>query len=314
VAKKRQNSIKWLFSNSLEKMNKRLEEVERNLEKIARSFVDYFEMPISDDQTSLIFQEYGEMCDLFKVKNNCSIENIPTYHKKLLDNCVERITEKYKNILAIYLVGSLGRGEYEEGYSDINIYVITEYKIDGIEKVAEDERINLKVFTKNQFLSEKQKKYRIIAKADGILLFGKNLVKKEEIPSAGMFLALKLNDDILDILKNNKKWLDENQNIKSSEIIKRSKFLAKRILDHIYGVAISNKPSFTASRKERVKKIKDVFSNKKTEEQVDVLVKISKNGVSDLNSFINIIDSFYPKVKEDIDKMFYIKNYLENKR
>lgn len=44
-------------------------------------------------------------------------------------------------------------------------------------------------------------KYRVIVKADGTLIYGTDLIKEEEMPRAGLFTALILNDDILDELE-----------------------------------------------------------------------------------------------------------------
>lgn len=309
IEEQREKSIEKFFSNELDKTSETLEEIESNLERIAKSLIDYFQLPTAYEDIKAIHDDYNQMLGAFNVENNCSIEKIPTFYKDFLDEYKERIIDKHEDdILAIYLVGSLGRGEYKEGYSDINIYIITNSEVEGVEEMINDERVDLKVFIKEKFLSENQKKYRIIAKIDGILLHGEDIIAKEKIPKAGMFLALELNRNILNSLKDAKQWINDNTDTQPLDIAKCSKKIAKQIIDFFYGVAISNCPQFTTSRGERIKKIKEIYP----EDKIDKLVKISQYGVGDVDSFKNVIDSLYPQIKKNVDHMLYIEESLKN--
>lgn len=87
--------------------------------------VNYFKLPTSVEEFAKIFNEYGKMLGSFNISNSSSFEKVPEFHKELLKGFMGKLNEKYKDAIeAIYLVGSLGRGEYEEGYSDVNIYII----------------------------------------------------------------------------------------------------------------------------------------------------------------------------------------------
>ena len=65
------------------------------------------------------------MLSSLDVRNRSSIAKIQQPQKQLLDALVSNLSDiNQERIASVYLVGSLGRGEYEEEYSDINLYVV----------------------------------------------------------------------------------------------------------------------------------------------------------------------------------------------
>lgn len=310
IERMRVESTERLFSGGLAKAEDTLKAIEENVERISDALVSNFKLPISQEEVVKIITEQSAMLGSFDVINRSSIDNIPEPHKGLLDELVVRIREKYKDqVIAIYLVGSLGRGEYEEGYSDINIYAVLNADDALGQALREDDKFSLMVFTQAQFLSEQCRKYRIIAKADGILLYGTNLAKKEKLPKAGLLLALVLNDDILETLDKAKRWMEENLTTSPLEISKKSRWLAKRLIDFIYGVVISNKPQYTASRKERVEKILEMYPEDKN--VIETLIGISRYGVGRFESFRNTVEGFRPGAEMNLKKMQDVKNHIE---
>ena len=172
----------------------------------------------------------------------------------------------------------------------------------------QDFMFNLRVFTRTQFLTEASKKYRIIAKADGILLFGKDLVKDER-PKAGLLLALTLNEDILQIMDEVIKWMNENSKATPLEISKKSRRLAKRFIDFIYGVVMANKPQYTSSRVERIERINEMYPENKM--MLETLMNVSRYGVEEFESFKNIIDGFRQNVVMNLKRMQLVRESLE---
>src|SRR3989344_414748 len=312
IEKMRSESTERLFSSALVKAEKTLQEIEENVEKISGVLVSHLKLPPSQEEGAKIMSDQSAMLGSFDVVNRCSCDKVPQPHKALLENLLAKIQEKYKDeVVSVYLVGSLGRGEYEEGYSDINVYIILNADDEKGQALREDFMFSLRVFSEKEFLSERGKKFRVIAKADGILLYGKDLLKDEKLPKAGLFLALILNDDILETLDNAKKWADENLTAPQRDIAKKSRRLAKRLLDFIYGVAMSNKPQYTASRKERVERILEEFPDKKV---IDTLMGMSRYGVGEMESFYNTIEGFRPKAEMNLKKMQDVKIALEKQK
>ena len=242
------------------------------------------------------------------VTNRCSADKIPEPFRSMLVDLISKARTTYKEIVAIYLVGSLGRGEYEEGYSDINVYIVLDVDDGQGQAERRDFMFNLRVFTRTQFLAEASRKYRVIAKADGILLFGEDLVKDEK-PKAGLLLALTLNEDILQIMDGAIKWMNENPKATPLEISKKSRLLAKRFIDFIYGVVMANKPQYTSSRAERIERINEMYPENKT--MLDTLMGVSRYGVGEFESFKNMIEGFRPKAKMNLKKMQDVRMHIE---
>lgn len=306
--KMRVESTERLFSNAASKAEDTLNEIERNIDQISAALASHFKLPISQEEVAKIVNEYSQMLSSFDVTNRCSVDKIPEPYKPMLADLISKAKTTYKEIVAIYLVGSLGRGEYEEGYSDINVYIVLDAGDERGQAERQDFMFDLKVFTRTQFLVEASIKYRIIAKADGILLFGEDLVKNEK-PKAGLLLALTLNEDIIDKLDGAIKWMNENPTATPLEISKKSRYLAKRFIDFIYGVVMSNKPQYTSSRAERIERVNEMYPENKT--MLEILMGVSRYGVWEFESFRNVVEGFRPKVEMNLKKMQEVRAHIE---
>lgn len=311
IEKMRIESTERLYSGALSKAESTLGAIEENIEHISQAIVTHFKLPISQEEAKEIMSKQSEMLSSFDIVNRCSIDKIPEPYKSMLNDLVKTILERYKDkVVAVYLVGSLGRGEYDEGYSDVNLYVVFSVGDPMGQAFKENPLFSLRGFTQEQFLSEESKKYRAIAKADGILLHGTDLLKDEKLPKAGLLLALTLNDDIIDTLDSAKKWIQDNPNASPAQISFKSQRLAKRIIDFIYGVEMSNKPQYTASRKERVEKIlESVPDNQKY--VINTLMGLTRYGVGEFESFKNTIEGIRPKAEMNLKRMQDVKSHIE---
>jgi len=257
-----------------------------------------------------IANDLNEFLRSFHLSNVSSFDKVTEPHKSLLTGFIEKLREIDEDLVeSVYLVGSLGRGEYEQGYSDVNLYVIFRGDLSkiNVELIASlipyHGELNLKVFKKIDFLSEENKKYRLIVKADGVLLFGSDLLEGEEFPDVGLFTALILNNDILDEFKEARRWIEENPNASPAEISKTSKGLAKRIIDFIYGVVMANKPQYTSSRTERIEAINEMFPGQRERDTLKVLVEVSRHGVGEFQSFKTLIEEFRPRIEKNLKQM-----------
>lgn len=308
--KMRVESTERLFTDAAIKSEDAINEIENNIEEISKALVTHFKLPISQEEVAVIINEHSRMLNSFDVSNASSPDKILEPYKTILDALVVKVQAEYKEVVAIYLVGSLGRGEYEEGYSDINVYIIFDAGDERAQTKREDFMLSLRVFTKAEFSADSSKKYRIIAKADGILLFGEDLVKDEK-PRAGLLLALILNEDVLVSMDNAIRWMRENPHATPLDISKRSRRLAKQFIDFLYGVVMSDKPQYTSSRAERIERINEMYPENKV--VLETLVGISRNGVGNFESFKNMITGFRQNAEENIEKMQKVREHTERK-
>lgn len=310
IKKMQEESSERLFSGAVSKAEDTLEAINQNIEKISGALIAHFKLPISPEDVKRIMDAHLAMPESFKVVNQAAMSKVPEFHKELTDEWVKMVMRAYgKDVAAIYLVGSVGRGEYEEGYSDINLYVVLNIDVAVPDTMKENPIISLRVFTRAQFLTDECRKFRIIARADGILLAGEDLTKEEDVPKAGLFLALALNDDILENLDKATKWMVENPGATPLQISLKSRRVAKRILDFIYGVVMSNKPQYTASRKERIMRMVEAQPDNKN--IVDTLLGVARYGVGESESFKNLIEGFRPKAEENLKKMRDVRDKIK---
>ncbi len=308
IEKMRLESTERLFSGAFTKAKDTLEEIEGNIERVSAVLVNHFKLPITQEEVATIVNEHSKMLSSFDVTNRCSADKIPEPFKSMLKTLISKVREIHKEqVAAIYLVGSLGRGEYEEGYSNVSVYIVLNGDDEQVQVVREDSIFSLRAFTRAEFLAESCKKYRVIAKADGILLYGKDLVKDEK-PKAGLILALTLNEDILEILDEAIKWMEGNPRATPFEISKKSGRIAKRLIDFIYGVVMANKPQYTSSRVERVERINEMYPENKA--MIGTLIDISRYGVGEFESFKNMIEGFRPKAEMNLKKMQEIRAHI----
>ncbi len=303
---KKENSER-LFSDVELNIKETLLAIEENISKISEALISYFNLPFLEEEIKKIYEAYNKMLESFNVTNRASLDKVSDFHREKLLKLVKIIKDNFRDELcSIYLVGSLGRGEYEEGCSDINLYIVVK---DGCESrfavlpetIPYKRELSLEIFGKTEFLSKEKQRHRFIIYADGVLIYGDDLLRGEKFPKAGLFVALLLNDDILEILDHATQWSKDHRDASPLEISQKSKILAKHIIDFVYGVVISNKPQFTSSRGERVLKINEMYPD--GSEVIETLFAVSKYGVGDWESFDNLIKGFREKAEINLERM-----------
>ena len=298
----RDQSFENLHKNTLQKMEQTLRDIEDNLEQLSEALIRYYKLDVSLERIKEVGEAYNKMIESFEIINSTSVDKIPEFLKEKIESVIEKIkTSLEKKIVSIYLVGSVGRGEYIENQSDINLYIITEEEINkGTSPVfpALGKEYNLLITDRDSFLSEQYKKYRFICRADGILLYGSNLIDKETFPTPGLNLAYLLNNDIVDTIEEIEKWIKDNPQASPREIGRISKLITERLIDFFYGVAMTNKPQYISSRIERIKRINKVFpQNIRT---TVTLSKIALYGVGTLKDLKMLIETLKPQILDNL--------------
>jgi predicted nucleotidyltransferase len=242
-----EESYKKWRGNLTNKQLETLKLVKENIESISSKLIEYYKVPIDPVEQAKIINEYLELGKKFKIKNETSIKNIPTNFMdeiKLLISEFEQLQE-FK-IISIYLVGSVPRGEFLPGTSDINLIIITDSKTRMDLKSIP---LDIHFLSEEEFISDQNKKYRFISKYDGLLIKGKEFkIDEKEFPKPGLFLAIQLNKEFIEKLENIKNYI-VGLNNPTTEILRFNSLKAIRIMiDFLFGVAISNEPFYTSSR------------------------------------------------------------------
>ena len=301
MEKLEKESRKSLKLDVLQKARKTLAEVEDNLNSISKAFVTNMDLGAPQEKIKSILSAFMQMLTSLHIKNVSSLQKVPPNIQSKVDKGVDQIKAAFSDhLVSMYLVGSPARGEYIDGISDINIYVIA--SDDFTPNLNLDAQFTVLKFSPEGFLSEAGKKYRFICWADGVLIAGKDLLGTEEFPKPGLDLALLLNNDFVEDVQAWEQWIRDNPQASSTEICQQSRIMAKRMLDFVYGVAIANKPTFTSSRKERVERINEMFPGD-NERVIRTLLRIIQYGARSLENLKNMISGFSPKAFENLEKM-----------
>ena len=298
LEKESRESLKW---DVLQKARKTLAEVEDNLNSVSKAFVTNIDLGAPQEKIKSTLSAFIQMLTSLRIQNLSSLQKIPPNIQSKFDKGVDQIKAAFSDhLVSLYLVGSLGRGEYIDGISDINIYVVAAN--DFTPNLNLDEQFTVLKFSPEGFLSEAGKKYRFICWADGVLIAGKDLLGTEVFPRPGLNLALLLNSDFVEDVQAWEQWIIDKPRASSSQIGQQSKIMAKRMLDFVYGVAIANKPTFTSSRKERVERINEMFPGS-NERVIRTLSRIIQYGTRSVEDLRNMIAGFSPKAFENLEKM-----------
>lgn len=283
-------------------------EIEQNIEEIAEKLINFFKVPSKPIESASIVNKYMEFLASMDIHNESNISNIPANLKPLIDGFLEIAEQEIGGKLhfpySVYLVGSCGRGEFVSGCSDMNLYFI----IDADTNTAlskEHPLVNIIFLSKKQFLSDTHKKDRFICWSDGVLLYGEGIkMDKNDFPKPGSLLCLLLNRGFAEQLEKIKTEVATLSNPNKVTLRQYSLKIVKIMLDFDFGVAMSNKPFYTASRKRKIAYTKESWPN---ERRTNTFEQIYYKGIIRQEDFPMIIDTFLENAKKNYQKLLDVE-------
>jgi len=298
-------SYEKLKSETVAKQQKSIDEIVNNLNSIAEKLIDYYKIPTKPKEIAKITVDYIKHLSSHDIKNETSLDKIPPEVKKMTDSLLKMIEKLGNQSVSVYLVGSCGRGEFIPGVSDINIYVITKSYSQSFDTELP---ITLSVLSEKDFLSDKHKKDRFICWSDGVLLAGKQFeFSSKDFPKPGTLLSLLLNRDIFEKLQELKEEITALKSPSNLQLRLYGIKIARMMMDFGFGVAIANKPYYTASREKKIAYTKEVFPN---ETRTVILEQIYKTGIVSQDDFSVLIDVFSASARKTYDKLIEIEKEL----
>lgn len=277
--------------------------IEKNISEICLKLIKFYSVPTDEKEHAKIANDYADGQKKFDVTNEASYEKIP----KELDGALKFFVSSCKDLLkkhlvSIYLTGSVPRGEYIHDSSDINVIIVTDFDSHDLSLKDADPRLNVLLFSKQDFLGDRGKKYRFICWSDGILLYGKKLeFNKKDFPKPGTLLTLLLNDEFIKELKDLLNQVEKLKNPDKKSLHLYSVKAARIMLHFIFGVAMANKPYYTSSMNKKVKYILDQFPlEKKTTSN---MYGVYLGGYIKQENFPEIVNSFIDRETPAYEKM-----------
>lgn len=301
-----QSFKKWR-QEIVEKQENTIKEIENNIENVAEKIVGYFNMPVKPKEVAEIINDYSEFLSSLDIKNKASINKVPKHLKDLIDVFID-IGKKgfsYK-LRSVYLVGSCPRGEFIPGSSDINLYIILNNE--GVVSInhIQDPALNVTFITYKALMSEEHKKDRFICWSDGVLVYGQEIkFDKKEFPKPGTLLCNLLNKGFIEELEKLRTEVLALKNPSAKILRKYSLKVIKIVMDFDFGVAMANKPFYTASRREKIEYTKAAWP---TERRTITLEQIYKDNVSiRKDDFPMLIDTFLKNAKPNYEKLLAVE-------
>lgn len=321
VAERSKKSFQSWHSEVERKMNETLEEVNQNVQGIARCLVSYLNLPKNDRDGGRIIVQQLKLDEVYGVKQALHAENSIHY-------TVEPIIHAYvaalswvlqKNLLAFYITGSVLRNEYIFGISDVNIVVVLEendaVSNEYICKIidAAPQRLNMptdtKILTKKQFLDESHDWVRFACKSDGLLLHGEDFLKNGNLPTANFKLAWRLISDFKERVLMAKDSISKDPTMPPNRLSIITRDIAKRAYRLSFSLVIGNEGQYTASFRE-MRRLLNFFYPENRMLNDKIYQAISRRITVDREAALSLIDIFYDKLMplyKKIDELGNIK-------
>jgi len=301
---------KWR-KDLVDKQQEIISEIEHNIELIAEKIILHYKIPSKPEESALIVNKYMEFLASMDIHNEASINKIPIDLKPLVDGFLEIAKQEIGGKLhlpySVYLVGSCSRGEFVPGCSDINLYFIIDSDT-NTNIVKSNPIINLVFLSKKQFLTDNHKKDRFICWSDGVLLYGQGFkMNKKDFPKPGSLLCLLLNRGFIEQLEKIRTEVATLKNTDKDALRQNSLKMVKIMLDFDFGVAMSNKPFYTASRKEKINYTKESWPN---ERRTTTFEQIYYKGIIRQEDFPMVIDTFLENAKKNYQKLLDVETEI----
>lgn len=291
------------------KQEQTLNLVLRNINEISKELIRHFQIPTDHNQYSEVINKYVEIQKRFDIENKTDQSKIKQEIKKVADEFIKFNSEFFKEkLISIYLTGSVPRGEFIRGSSDINLIIIVDFNTYGFLPPNLNPFIDVHIFGEQEFLSERNKKWRFICWSDGISIYGKKYnFDKKEFPKPGTLLTLLLNRGFIEELEEIKDQVSKLKNPNKRTLRYFSLKAVKSMLDFQFGVAMANRPYYTSNRTEKIQYINQLPNIRK---QISTFESIYKNGIIRVQDFPMVIDTFLENARRNYKKIIEIEEEI----
>lgn len=310
--------MKKLIEDGARKMEKTFEDISENLESYSLALIGHFDLPVDPKEQGIILNQYVNMESSFEPKNETSLEKIRKIDKDFFDQLIKFLESNMvgEYIEAIYVVGSIARGEYVLGESDRNLYIIaksglpiSEQTLNLFKKLSDLANVEVLIISLDEFNSHAKQKERFICRYDGLLLWGKlDTLQKESFPQIGIKLAWLLNENFPTSLNALNLWIEKNPNPPEKSITNKIRKLGKSYLDLFYASVMVNKPMFTFSRQGRIEAIISEYPEK--ENAIKALVAVVKSPLPTIKHLKELLglgetlkEVFWDKINQNIQEL-----------
>ena len=253
------------------------------------------------------------------IKNTYSLSKVRPEYRKLLDYLKIKIENHFTtDLIAYYLLGSVGRGDDKPGISDMDTEIIIRRKISDedeawVKKIKGEiepkypalERLDIDLIEDKEFDEPGIENLKFILKTDSVLICGQDITASFKSFSPGLQLAKILNPEYRDLLEEVKNYLpepdEEDQN--HPEYIKdHVRFIAKKALRLSLGIIMIDERYYTRCMEEMANKFAKKYPNYQSQIQKALLQY--HQPTNDLNQALAFINELSETIYQLADEKF----------
>lgn len=210
------------------------------------------------------------------IQNTSSLSKVKPEYRKLLNELKTRVKNRFTtDLIAYYLLGSIGRGDDKSGISDMDTEIIIKRTITDedeawVKKIKAEiepkypalEQLDIGFIEKKEFKESDIDKLKFILKTDSVLICGQDITASFKSFSPGLELAKLLNSKYRDLLEELINYLpepdEEDQN--HPEYIKdHVRWIAKKALRLSLGIIMVDEAYYTRSMEEMANKFAEKY-------------------------------------------------------
>ena len=210
------------------------------------------------------------------IQNISSLSKVKPEYRELLNELKTRVDNRFTtDLIAYYLLGSIGRGDDKPNISDMDTEIVIKRKITDedkawLKKVKAEiepkyptlERLDIDLIEEKEFNEPGIDKFKFILKTDSVLICGQDITASFKSYPPGLELAQLLNHKYRDSLEELINYLpepdEEDQN--HPEYIKdHVRWIAKKTLRLSLGIIMVDEPYYTRSMEEMAQKFAEKY-------------------------------------------------------
>lgn len=270
-----EESLKKYKEDIVAKIQDLIVKIEVSLNAVAEKLIAHYKVPTDPAELAKIGVKYMDFLGSLEIKNETDVRKLqPEVKDQVVNTMSGMLRDMGDRVKSVYLVGSAARGEFIPGTSDLNMYIIT----DSYTRIFDENGlpVTLHVLSEKELYSDKHKKDRFILWSDGALMHGKKQeFSSKEFPKPGTMLTMLLNRGAIEKMETLQRQIGALENPDGVTLRLYSLRVARIMMDYVFGVAMSNKPFYSASRKKKIAHIKEAFP---TDRQILIVEQVYYGG------------------------------------
>lgn len=325
IGAKQKETLGTWHEEAKEKMRKTSEAIDKNLEAVSKAILDYYRFPKADElEGKRVLMRYLPMLEAIRtVANTKTIADIEPISAEMLRRLTQLLQEVLgEDFLALYVTGSMARGDFNFGLSDVNIVIVIKRETEvskeemraHLEAPAKKWGIptDIQFYLESEFMGEGNERIRFICKTDGIQIFGSDLLKYEPLPNKSYRLVWMLNKDFKEKLAKHREWIEAQPSIdpSSRQAALVARDLAKRAYRMAFGQVIGNHTVYATSFKDMRHLF--LFYTPENRRFIDMTYRVTqKYPWADKDALIAMVDAYERNLMPLYDRVNEVANGIQ---